>query len=663
MFKETTALKKLLAMKKKIRDVRGSTGAGKTIGITMWDIDYAQSSKNEIIDVVSESFPHLDQGVMRDFKNIMIEQGYWDDKRWNGTMHFYTFESKSEIHFQSFDKLGKAHGPRRDVLHLNEANYLPWNVVDQLITRTRKIVWCEYNPSSEFWMHENVLGKRKDVESLKLTYLDNEGLTQAEIDEIESHKNNKNWWQVYGLGELGTTEGKIYSSWQIIDEVPHEARLERYGLDFGYTNDPTAIVAIYYYNGGYILDEILFAKGMSNKQIADTLLNQRKALVIADSAEPKSIDEIQSYGLNIQPALKGKDSVRQGIQAVQDQPISVTKRSLNIIREYRNYMWAKDRLGSFLSPNEPEHIFSHSMDCLVEGTMIKTMKGEKPIQDIKIGDFVYTRNGLKKVKDSWLVRQNAEVTRVVFSNGKELIGTPNHRIWVSNGWKLLRDIRYGDILYAWNELESIKVRDISYIPKRKNIISIMGVGTYIGKYGKIILEKYQKVSMFIIRITSELITELRILRLLIRKLMVNYTGNNVLQLRKIVIPAARYLGVSACGKVIDSARINAKVNGVEIKKSTSLRENVLDAKNSSSITNMTPLFIAPVFVVFKQDLEGKRTVYDITVEDCNEYYANGILVHNSIRYGMMSLVPMIQRKEFVENMPRFEPKKRKNPAI
>ena len=357
----TTALSKLLKLKKKIRDVRGSTGAGKTVGITMWDIDFAQSIPNQVIDIVSESYPHMEQGVMRDFKSIMVSQNYWLDSRWNDTKHFYTFENGSQIHFQSYDKMGKAHGPRRDVLHLNEANYLPWGVVDQLITRTRKIVWAEYNPSAEFWIHEQILGKRDDVESLKLTYLDNEGLSESEIQEIESHKNNKTWWQVYGLGEMGVIEGRIFTGWQIVDEIPFEARLERYGLDFGYTNDPTAIVAVYYYNGGYILDEITFSKGLSNKQIADIFINQKKGIVIADSAEPKSIDEIKSFGVNILPTTKGPGSVLQRIQATQDQQISVTKRSINIIKEYRNYLWETDKDGKVL--NEPEHTWSHSMDA------------------------------------------------------------------------------------------------------------------------------------------------------------------------------------------------------------------------------------------------------------------------------------------------------------
>jgi len=172
----------------------------------------------------------------------------------------------------------------------------------------------------------------------------------------------KDWWQVYGLGQLGEVEGKIYKNWAIIDEIPHEAHLERYGLDFGYTNDPSAIVALYYYNGGYILDEIAFTKGLSNKQIADIILNYDKALVVADSAEPKSIDELIAYGLNVIPTQKGPDSVRNGIQIVQQQKISVTKRSINIIKEYRNYLWAVDKDGIKL--NVPEHIWSHPMDAI-----------------------------------------------------------------------------------------------------------------------------------------------------------------------------------------------------------------------------------------------------------------------------------------------------------
>jgi phage terminase large subunit len=164
------------------------------------------------------------------------------------------------------------------------------------------------------------------------------------------------------LGEPYTIERKIYKDWQIIDEIPHEARIERRGIDFGYTNDPTAIVDIYKYNDGFILDEITFQKGLSNKQIADIINNLPITLNIADSAEPKSIDELKLYGINIIGAKKGQGSVNQGIQFVQDQRISVTKRSVNVIKEYRNYLWQTDKDGKIL--NEPEKGFGHSMDAI-----------------------------------------------------------------------------------------------------------------------------------------------------------------------------------------------------------------------------------------------------------------------------------------------------------
>lgn len=186
------------------------------------------------------------------------------------------------------------------------------------------------------------------------------------LHEIEDDKQNrpalyKHKW----LGEPSTMERKIYRDWNFIDEIPHEARLERYGLDFGYSNDPTAIVAIYYYNGGYILDEVAYQKGMSNKQIADILLPLPRAVITADSAEPKSIDEMRLHGLTVMPTVKGKDSVNQGIQFVQRQRISITNRSHNVAEEYKRYLWMEDKDGKII--NKPEHEWSHSMDAIRYG--------------------------------------------------------------------------------------------------------------------------------------------------------------------------------------------------------------------------------------------------------------------------------------------------------
>ena len=365
---QTTATKKIFELKKRVRGIGGGTGASKTISILLWMIQRAMVDKykGELMSVVSEFFPHLKRGVIRDFQNIMEEHGYWDESCYNRTDCIYTFPTGSKIEFFSADQPGKVRGPRRDILFINEANNISYEIFTQLEVRTKKIIWMDWNPVQEFWFYTEVKGK-EDTDFITLTYKDNEALDKGIVAAIESRMHNKNWWKVFGLGELGDAEGKIYKNWAYIDEIPHEARLERRGLDFGYTNDPSALVDIYYYNGGYIIDEALYQKGMTNKQIADFVLNCEypSTMIVADSAEPKSIDELRSYGVNIIPVIKGKDSVAQGIQFVQDQRISVTKNSYNVIKEYRNYLFEVDKDGKVT--NDPSPIFNHAMDAIRYG--------------------------------------------------------------------------------------------------------------------------------------------------------------------------------------------------------------------------------------------------------------------------------------------------------
>lgn len=358
---KTSATDKIFQLRKRIRGVSGGTSASKTISILLWMIQRAQTNENELLSVVSETFPHLKRGAIRDFLSIMEEHGYYKDDKWNRTDYIYTFETGSKIEFFSADQPGKVRGPRRDILFINEANNISYEIFTQLEVRTKKIIWLDWNPINEFWWYTDVM-PAMEHDFLTLTYKDNEGLEDSIVQAIESRRGNKNWWKVYGEGQLGDVEGKIYRDWVLIDEIPHEARLERRGLDFGYSNDPSALVDVYYYNGGYILDEQIYQKGLSNKQIADFIKNLDNTLTIADSAEPKSIDEIKMYGVNIIPVEKGKDSVRQGIQFVQDQKISVTKRSTNLMKEYRNYLWETDKEGKIL--NEPIGIFNHCMDAI-----------------------------------------------------------------------------------------------------------------------------------------------------------------------------------------------------------------------------------------------------------------------------------------------------------
>jgi phage terminase large subunit len=295
----------------------------------------------------------------------MEQHGYFRPERWNKTDYTYTFETGSKLEFFSVDQPGKVRGPRRDRLFGNEVNNWSngFETFEQLEVRTSEFLFIDWNPTSEFWFYEHIM-PREDCEHLVLTYLDNEALDKSIVKSIESRKHRLGWWKVYGLGQLGEVDGKIYKDWDIIDEVPKHARLERYGIDFGYSNDPTAIVAIYYYQNGYIIDELAFDTHMLNSRIADTILAQPipNALTVADSAEPKSIAEIKQAGVNIIGAEKGPDSVRNGIQLVQDQRISVTKRSINVIKAYRNYLWDTDKDGKIL--NVPSHEYSDAMDAV-----------------------------------------------------------------------------------------------------------------------------------------------------------------------------------------------------------------------------------------------------------------------------------------------------------
>lgn len=362
----TTATKKLRKMKARIRIAQGGTGASKTFSIILILIDLALTDKSPTLtSIVSESFPHLKRGAIRDFLLILQGLNLFEDKRWNKTDNFYDFDTGSRIEFFSVDQPDKVRGARRDRLFINEANNVSFDAFEQLEVRTKNFIFIDYNPVAEFWAFTELIGIRGDAEHLILTYRDNEALDVEVKKSIETRRNRKGWWQVYGEGILGEVEGKIYQGWKIIDEIPHEAKLQRYGLNFGFTNHPAALAAIYYYNGGYILDEIIYGRGLSNQNLADALKNEPKALVVADSAEPKSIDEIKGYQISIIPAQKGKDSVVYGIGVVQDERISITKRSVNIIKEYRNYLWEVDKDGKVL--NVPEEPYHYSMDAVRYG--------------------------------------------------------------------------------------------------------------------------------------------------------------------------------------------------------------------------------------------------------------------------------------------------------
>lgn len=365
-FVYTTAISRLRKLKKRIKKIPGGTSAGKTYGILPILIDKAIKTPLLEISVTSESIPHLRKGALKDFLKIMKSTGRYIDSNYNRTLLTYNFSNGSYIEFFSADQEDKVRGPRRNILYINECNNINFETYHQLAIRTDLEIWLDYNPTHEFWIHTE-LGDDEDSEELTLTYKDNEALSESIIKEIEKAKEKAktssywdNWWKVYGLGQIGSLEGVVFNNWSVIDKIPEDARLIGLGLDFGYTNDPTAIIEVYKYNDTRILNEICYRTGMVNNDIAKELPNNIK--VWADSAEPKSIEEIRRRGINISGAKKGKDSIMYGISTMQNQKYLVTSNSTNLIKEFRYYCWDKDKNGKKL--NKPIDKYNHGMDAV-----------------------------------------------------------------------------------------------------------------------------------------------------------------------------------------------------------------------------------------------------------------------------------------------------------
>lgn len=367
----TTAIRKLRTLTKRIKVIPGGTSGGKTYGILPILIDKAARQKNLEISIVSESIPHLRRGAMKDFEKIMKSTNRWIQDHFSKTLLKYTFASGSYIEFFGADQADKLRGARRHILYINEANNVNFDAYQQLSIRTSQEVWIDFNPTNEFWAHTE-LANDTDAEWMTLTYKDNEALSDSIVKEIEKAKEKaktssywENWWKVYGLGQLGVLEGVVFDNWRVIDKIPEAAKLLGYGMDFGYTNDPTTLIAVYSLDGQLLLDELIYETGMTNKDISNRLKIlgvTRSESIFADSSEPKSIAEIKASGFSIKGATKGKDSIIFGIGILQDYKMQVTSRSTNLINELRRYAYDKDKAGASL--NKPIDQYNHAIDAI-----------------------------------------------------------------------------------------------------------------------------------------------------------------------------------------------------------------------------------------------------------------------------------------------------------
>ena len=378
--KKTIALKKLRKLDKRIRIIKGGTSASKTISILCLLIDYAIKNEGKEISVVSESIPHLRRGALKDFLGILKGLNRYKDNQFNKSTLKYIFTNGSYIEFFSTDQPDKLRGARRTDLYINECNNVPFDAYTQLAVRTSGTVWLDYNPSNLFWVDKELIGK-EDTDYITLTYKDNDALPESIVKEIEKAKEKaktstywSNWWRVYGLGLQGSLEGVCIPDWKEIDTIPEEARLLAYGMDFGYSVDPTTLIALYKWNDAYIYDEVLYKKGMLNRDISRFLSQlDIKENIVADSAEPKSIAELQGYGHSVYGVSKGRDSVVYGLNLINQNEIYVTARSKNLKRELAGYVWAKDKEGNQLQKPSGEH-----PDCIDAARYVLTDQLENP---------------------------------------------------------------------------------------------------------------------------------------------------------------------------------------------------------------------------------------------------------------------------------------------
>lgn len=360
----------------------GGTRSGKTFSALQMFCLVAQTDPAPTItSIVSETLPHLKKGAIRDFKSIMQAEKWWSIKRWNASENFYTFPNGSIIEFFGADSAAKVMGPGRDRLMINEANHVGWETARQLFTRTRGLILYDYNPAGEFWGTDPDIWKtRRGKVSVHSTYLDNQFLTAEQIAEIEANRNDKNWWNVYGLGKMGRLEGLVYNNVELIDGMPPAGNLrECYGIDFGFTNSTSAVVRLLIDEGRrrIYVDQIVYQKGLINSDLAELMeaagvpkKRVRAVPIYADAAEPKSIAEFCRYGWNCLPCDKTSESDRHNpitaqLGLITPFTLCITKRSVETKKEIDGYMWATDKDGNRL--NVPVKVNDHAMDAIRYG--------------------------------------------------------------------------------------------------------------------------------------------------------------------------------------------------------------------------------------------------------------------------------------------------------
>lgn len=348
---------------------QGGTSSGKTYSIEQALVSIAISEPNRVITVAGQDVPNLKVGAIRDMETIINDSDELKSlllRPFNKTERTFTFKSGSIIEYKSYDDSQDAKSGKRDYLFVNEANGIGYDVFSELHLRTRIRTFLDFNPNNRFWVHDKLIGS-EGVELIISDHRHNPFLEQSQRDKIEGLKEKDiELWKVYARGMTGKIEGLIFNNWQLCDSIPLEAKFIGAGLDFGFTNDPTAFVEVYQQNGQLWVNEVLYQTGLTNKDISDRLQSYpfpKHKGIIADSAEPKSIEDLRRMGYTIEGAQKGADSINISIDLLKNYTINITKSSVNLRKELSNYKWKVDKAtGNGI--NQPVDYFNHALDAL-----------------------------------------------------------------------------------------------------------------------------------------------------------------------------------------------------------------------------------------------------------------------------------------------------------
>ena len=360
--KTTNVFNKAYRSTNRITCLQGGTRSSKTYSLCQLFIIRALQTTGKTFTIVRKTLPACKGSVYRDFLNILKELEIYSEEYHNKSELSYTLNNNL-IEFISVDQPTKIRCRKRNYLWLNEANEFSYEDWTQLILRTTEQVYLDYNPSDPYsWIYEKV-NTREDCTFIKSTYLANPFLDKETIIEIERLKDiDPDYWRVYGLGEIGTIQTMIFRNFNLVDDM--QGRLIGYGLDFGFTNSPTALVEVRLLDDSLYIKELLYEKRLTNTDLANKLKEfgiDRQTEIVGDSAEPKSIEEIYRQGFNIKPAKKGA-GIHLGIDIMRRYKLNITKDSLNAIKEFRSYKWATDKNGDVL--NTPVKVNDHLVDAV-----------------------------------------------------------------------------------------------------------------------------------------------------------------------------------------------------------------------------------------------------------------------------------------------------------